>query len=145
MSSTLLIVVAVAIILGAVAFVFVKNQGRSASAAPAPAPKPPPAAAGPKRNWLLGSGGEVEGKNYHIGSLAGTIGRAPTNLIQLTDSDASRIHARLAVTPEGGLSITDMTSGNGTFVNGDRVETRRLRDGDQIKITSRRPLFPPPK
>ena len=134
--SNIIIVVALALIVGAAAFIFVKNRG-GASPAPAPAPPPPtPGASGAKRNWLLGMDGEVDGKNYHVGARSITIGRAPSNLIQLTDSDASRIHARLAPAPGGGLTITDMNSGNGTYVNGDKVKTQKLYDGDQIRITS---------
>src|SRR5205823_4401540 len=46
--------------------------------------------------------------------------------------DASRHHARIDV--EGAqISIEDLASKNGTFVNGERIQKRtRLQDGDQI-------------
>lgn len=49
---------------------------------------------------------------------------------------ASRRHAVLRLV-EGRLEVVDLGSRNGTFVNGERVETpRRLRPGDRIQIGS---------
>lgn len=50
------------------------------------------------------------------------------------NSGVSRQHIRLVPGPQG-LSILDMGSGNGTYLNGDRLEANRLYDvkqGDQL-------------
>ena len=65
------------------------------------------------------------------GSL--TIGRATENDIVIPDVLASRHHATLIPTP-GGTEIADNRSINGTFVNGDRVESALLTDGDVVTI-----------
>ena len=65
------------------------------------------------------------------GSL--TIGRATENDIVIPDVLASRHHATLIPTP-GGTEIADNRSINGTFVNGDRVESTLLTDGDVVTI-----------
>ncbi|BBX44634.1 ATP transporter ATP-binding protein/permease [Mycobacterium cookii] len=61
-----------------------------------------------------------------------TIGRATDNDIVIPDVLASRYHAALTLTPLG-TEIRD-TSVNGTFVNGTRVGSAILSDGDVVTI-----------
>jgi ABC-type multidrug transport system ATPase subunit/predicted component of type VI protein secretion system len=61
------------------------------------------------------------------------IGRARDNDIVIPDVLASRHHATLVRLP-GGTEIRDAGSINGTFVNGARVDTAPLRDGDVVTI-----------
>ncbi|MCV7194926.1 FHA domain-containing protein [Mycobacterium angelicum] len=61
------------------------------------------------------------------------IGRADDNDIVIPEVLASRHHATLIPTP-GGTEIRDNRSINGTFVNGTRVESAVLRDGDVVTI-----------
>ena len=62
-----------------------------------------------------------------------TVGRAKTNSIVVQDALASRVHALLTSTPAG-LEIRDNDSSNGTFVNGTRITSAKLRDGDVVTI-----------
>jgi ABC transport system ATP-binding/permease protein len=61
------------------------------------------------------------------------IGRATDNDIVIPDVLASRHHATLVPTAAG-TEILDNRSINGTFVNGQRVESAMLRDGDVVTI-----------
>lgn len=61
------------------------------------------------------------------------IGRATDNDIVIPDVLASRHHATLIPTP-GGTEIADNRSINGTFVNGTRVDTALLNEGDVVTI-----------
>ena len=61
------------------------------------------------------------------------IGRATDNDIVIPDVLASRHHATLVSTPSG-TEIRDNRSINGTFVNGSRVESALLHDGDVVTI-----------
>ena len=62
-----------------------------------------------------------------------TVGRHRDNDIVLRDSSVSRHHS--CFTKEGKkLVVTDKGSKNGTIVNGLRVESVRLEDGDVIRI-----------
>ncbi|WP_445169076.1 ATP-binding cassette domain-containing protein [Mycolicibacterium sp. Dal123E01] len=61
------------------------------------------------------------------------IGRATDNDIVIPDVLAGRHHATLIPTP-GGTEIVDNRSINGTFVNGNRVDTAMLNDGDTVTI-----------
>jgi ABC transport system ATP-binding/permease protein len=62
-----------------------------------------------------------------------TVGRAKTNSIVVPDALASRVHATVTSTPAG-LEIRDNNSNNGTFVNGTRITSAKLRDGDVVTI-----------
>lgn len=61
------------------------------------------------------------------------IGRADDNDIVIPEVLASRHHATL-VPAQGGTEIRDNRSINGTFVNGNRVDSAMLHDGDVVTI-----------
>jgi pSer/pThr/pTyr-binding forkhead associated (FHA) protein len=63
-----------------------------------------------------------------------TIGRAPGADFIVDAALVSRVHCRLTALPDGGLELRDLDSTNGTFVNGERVETARLASGDRIQV-----------
>ncbi|MEV0293286.1 FHA domain-containing protein [Nocardia sp. NPDC050710] len=65
------------------------------------------------------------------GGLA--IGRTTDNQIVVNDPLASRKHARLVAATEG-LTIEDLGSANGTFVNGTRQQRTVLRERDIVTI-----------
>jgi len=61
------------------------------------------------------------------------IGRGAKNPIRILDTEASRVHARIEP-KEDGWWLQDLNSSNGTFINGQPVEKRRLESGDQIQL-----------
>ncbi len=64
-----------------------------------------------------------------------TIGRSSMNDLPIADKMLSRQHARILRDGNGGLTIEDLGSRNGTFVNGERlVHTRPLKSGDRITV-----------
>src|SRR5512138_1396286 len=62
------------------------------------------------------------------------IGRLASAHLCLDDDKISRIHSVIEVAPDGNLSIIDMGSAEGTFVNGKKVSRGALRLGDQITL-----------
>ena len=79
--------------------------------------------------------GHKVGQRYAISKKQGTIGRGPSNAIQVIDAEVSRVHCRYQIV-ENRLEVADLESANGTFVNGKTVEQCGLNDGDRIKIGS---------
>ncbi|MFN8095489.1 MAG: FHA domain-containing protein [Vicinamibacteria bacterium] len=65
-----------------------------------------------------------------------TIGRTPDNDIQVSDGLVSRHHARITVAGASWV-LEDLKSGNGTFVNDQRIEKGVLSDGDRLQIGPR--------
>ena len=61
------------------------------------------------------------------------IGRLNTDMV-VRDSDVSRRHTIIEVFDEAQIYLRDLNSTNGTFVNGRRVSSLRLRNGDQIRL-----------
>ena len=62
-----------------------------------------------------------------------TIGRVNGNDIVLKDMTVSRLHATIAVKGRK-ILVSDQGSKNGTIVNGTRVMSAELRDGDIVGI-----------
>lgn len=71
------------------------------------------------------------------------VGRDATCQLVLPDSDVSREHAEL-VRDLDGVSITNLDSKNGIEINAQRVQQRRLRDGDELVLGATRLLFEDP-
>ena len=61
------------------------------------------------------------------------IGRANNNQLVIDSEQVSRLHARISVGPAF-VTIQDMGSRNGTFVNNTRVGSQSLVDGDSIRV-----------
>jgi hypothetical protein len=62
------------------------------------------------------------------------IGRDDEADLPLGEPRVSRRHAVIKANPDGTVVIEDQGSSNGTFVNGTKVDTRQLEDGDRLQI-----------
>jgi pSer/pThr/pTyr-binding forkhead associated (FHA) protein len=62
-----------------------------------------------------------------------TIGREEGNTLRLNDERVSRFHAKVQF-DNGEVILTDLESTNGTRVNGNVVQIRRLRPGDRVGV-----------
>ncbi|MBA4030615.1 MAG: stage II sporulation protein E [Planctomyces sp.] len=81
---------------------------------------------------LLLQGGEAT--PYEIAGAEAVLGRHPECSIQINSNMVSRKHARVFA-QEDAFVIEDLGSGNGTFVNGKKLEgPSKLKDGDRIKL-----------
>lgn len=81
-----------------------------------------------------GSGGPAVG-----GAESYTIGRSGCR-ITMPHNDVSSHHAVLYRNAQGDVIIEDTNSTNGTYVNGERITSRKLRKGDRVTITRAYPL-----
>lgn len=66
-------------------------------------------------------------------ALPAKIGRHDKSHVFVDDEGVSRVHAVLEEV-DGAFFVTDLGSGKGTFVNGDRVTRQVLRHGDVIEV-----------
>jgi pSer/pThr/pTyr-binding forkhead associated (FHA) protein len=62
------------------------------------------------------------------------IGRLSSAHLRLEDDKVSRVHAVLETAADGALSIIDMGSVEGTWVNGKRVTKARVQFGDELRL-----------
>ncbi len=104
-----------------------------------PVPRAAPRTNPSARPWL-----DISGDRYPlVGSLT-TLGRDNSADIVVDDPGVSRRHSEVRVTTDGPhlvSSIRDLNSTNGTFVNGDRITSQRLHDGDRVTIGRTSAIF----
>ena len=62
------------------------------------------------------------------------IGRQSSCHLHLDDDTVSRMHAVVEVAEGGQISIIDLGSDEGTYVNGKRVNKVELKSGDEIRL-----------
>lgn len=90
---------------------------------------------GEEKAYILFISGPLIGKMYLLEEAETLIGRAEDVDICIADSRISRHHLRI-VFSKGEAIIEDLDSTNGTFVNGERVKQRPLKNGDKVHISS---------
>lgn len=84
--------------------------------------------------------GKFAGQTYELRATL-RVGRHPFNEISLDDRSVSRYHCWIAL-EDGRAVLEDLASGNGTFVNGDRLRGRRpLKPGDRILVGNTQFVF----
>lgn len=85
-----------------------------------------------QRPWL-----DVDGDHYPLLAAITVLGRDNSADIILDDPGISRQHTEIRVTSDGPhliANVRDLGSTNGTFVNGERITSQRLSDGDRLSI-----------
>ncbi len=89
--------------------------------------------AGAFRYALVFERGPQAGLTYVLGNGTTVAGRTEDADIFLGDVTVSRHHARFTVDDEG-LTVEDLGSTNGTYVNLQRLDRARLNPGDEVII-----------
>ena len=93
---------------------------------------PPPAPKAPVSAYLVR---ENNGERLAIRGDRVSVGRSSTNAVVLPDQGISRVHAELHRNRDGGFSVTDLDSLNGTFVNDKKITgTVAVRIGDKLSF-----------
>lgn len=116
------------------------SRPTAAQVATAPPPPHEPARARPSRAALARPSGKLvvvkgndRGEETPLEIEKMTIGRALDNDLVLADVSVSRRHVLIGY-EEGTYYVEDLSSGNGTLVNGQEIEREDLRHGDLIEI-----------
>ena len=63
-----------------------------------------------------------------------TIGRAPENDVVVDDSAVSWHHAEVRATPSNEYELVDLSSHNGTYLNGQRITRTAIQELDRITV-----------
>lgn len=61
------------------------------------------------------------------------LGRNPTNDFRIADPSVSAFHAEISVSP-GSLIVRDLSSTNGTFINGQKIEEAELPPNSTLRL-----------
>ncbi len=96
---------------------------------------PAPADGGPRNRALLFAvAGPRQGSVFPIRGAELHVGRDGGAQLNLSDAAVSSLHARVSL-GEGGATIEDLSSRNGTYVNGEPIDGPvRLVDGDHLRM-----------
>jgi pSer/pThr/pTyr-binding forkhead associated (FHA) protein len=78
--------------------------------------------------------GATAGETLELAGEVTTVGRQKGNDLVLDDVTVSRHHALFTITASGRVTVRDLNSLNGTYVNGSRVEEVTLRTFDEVQI-----------
>ena len=89
-----------------------------------------------KAAWLTVDAGRLKGRQYRLEGGISSIGRAEENPVGLFGDSA--VQARHAVVERRGNDyvLRGLAVADGTFLNGERIESATLHDGDRIRIGS---------
>ena len=88
----------------------------------------------PGQALLLVKRGPNAGSTFLLTQASTSVGRDVGSDVFLDDITVSRAHAVLEREDDGGWSVRDVGSLNGTYVNGDGVERTVLATGDEVQI-----------
>ena len=84
--------------------------------------------------WILRSTNEETERILRVTpGTSRTVGRGPRSDFVVDAPLLSRVHCRLLAT-QTELTVEDLGSTNGTFVNAHRVSQSPLQSGDQLKL-----------
>jgi hypothetical protein len=90
---------------------------------------------------LIVTRGGTAGARFALSEAEVTIGRHPDSDIFLDDVTVSRRHARVTHDATGQYHLSDEGSLNGTYLDGERIESAPLREGAQVQIGKFRLVF----
>ncbi len=117
------------------------QQGMPTQAYPGPTSQPTTAYAAPLQPAAAAGGfvlvavdGPLMGNKYPVRASM-DVGREAPSIPMGFDTNASRRHANVGPAFSG-VTVTDLGSTNGTFVNGNRIQSAQANPGDMVKIGS---------
>jgi hypothetical protein len=88
----------------------------------------------PHLDELVIVGGDASAKPFALAKEVTTVGRHEESDLLLDDVSVSRHHAVFTRTASGRVTLRDLNSLNGTYVNNERVEETTLRSADEVQI-----------
>ncbi len=96
---------------------------------------------GTQHDELVVASGPRAGARIALTSDVTSAGRHESSVILLDDVSVSRHHAIFTRTASGRVTLRDLNSLNGTYVNGTRVEETTLHSADEVQIGKFKLIF----
>jgi pSer/pThr/pTyr-binding forkhead associated (FHA) protein len=78
--------------------------------------------------------GQARARSFKIDRSPLILGRGEEAGLRLLDEEVSRKHAMVEVISRDNVYLTDLASANGTFLNGARIKSMKLKHGDKIRL-----------
>ncbi|MEM6989734.1 MAG: LuxR C-terminal-related transcriptional regulator [Myxococcota bacterium] len=97
---------------------------------PEPTDAPPEGAA----PVLHGVRGACAGVTFELTTRQCTVGKADDADIRIRETGVSRRHAKVVVAADKSVTVMDLASTNGTFINGTRIDVASVGAGDSIRF-----------
>ncbi len=91
------------------------------------------ASSGRVEGMLVVRQGSKRGSRILLDTDSVHVGRHPEADVLLDDITVSRRHVEI-VRDDTGYTVTDLGSLNGTYLNGESIDSARLTDGDKLQI-----------
>jgi len=87
-----------------------------------------------KSAWLVSEAGRLRGRQFRLEGATAMIGRAEENAVGLFGDTGVQPRHAVIERRATGYALKNLAVQEGTFVNGQRIETADLHDGDRIRI-----------
>lgn len=85
--------------------------------------------------WLVAVTGEQAGRDFRLDHGRNVLGKGPDCAVGVKDAQASERHVLIEVREGGEVTLEDLGSRHGTFVNGTAPAGRVvLHDGDRVRL-----------
>lgn len=94
----------------------------------------------PVCGWLVVLRGRRQGRDFRIEKDNSVLGRNGSCDYVIEDDTVSSEHCRIRI-EDSKFVINDLGSGNGTYLNGERIYHADLQDGDVLKVGESLVLF----
>ena len=94
-----------------------------------------------KAAWVTVEAGRLRGRQYRLERTVATVGRAEENAVGLFgDPSVLPRHAEITKRADGYI-LKSLSPQQGVFLNGGRIESAELHDGDRVKIGNYELMF----
>src|SRR5713101_4288070 len=87
-----------------------------------------------KSAWLVSEAGRLKGRQFRLEGTTAMVGRAEENAVGLFGDPGVQPRQAVIERRATGYALKNLAVQEGTFVNGQRIETTELHDGDRIRI-----------
>lgn len=89
-----------------------------------------------EKTWckLIGRNLAFTNQVFRVQRKVNLVGRGKDCTLTIIDPSVSRIHTKLSVERSGALTVEDLKSSNGTFINDERIEVATLHHRDVLRF-----------